>query len=221
MKSIKLLPILWLFVCSNAYALNGNLKESWNCFNQSTLDGALPVIVGDFWDFRSGHNSAYEFPGFTDENGELQKVGIKKFFLTYLYTIDNCSFKTNHKYKLVAFEDGEVILTESYNHRQDNATKPVQGIRLGYIENPPQHGTRDGRNEIGRLIREVIITQDLSFSFQVSKKRRIVGAYGIPLGISTSCEYEMTITDRFEQTLDIFSTGHYGRPDGERAKRCL
>ena len=78
---------------------------------------------------------------------------MKRFFLTYVYTVDQCSFNTNHKIKLVAFEDG------------------------------------------------------------VSKKRSIVGAYGIPLVTSTSCRYEMSIVSLSDYALEINSPGHYGRDE--------
>lgn len=212
--------ILFIYLLTFSFQAQALSKESWNCFSEASLNGATPEIVGDFWDFHSGSNSAYEFPGYIDENGDLQRAGEKRFFLTYLFTVDQCSFNTNHKIKLVAFEDGEVLMTETHNSWQDNASKPVRGIILGYIDNPPTHGSRVGRNEIGRFIRKIKITYDLDFSFDISRKRSIVGAYGIPMGISTSCKYEMSITTPLSYGLNVESAGHYGRDD-LGYKRCL
>lgn len=138
------------------------------------------------------------------------RAGEKRFFLTYVNKVDQCSFLTNHKIKLVAFEDGEVLITETHNSWQDNASKPVLRMVLGYIDNPPTHGIRVGRNEICCFIRKINITNEFKFNFQISKKRSIVGAYGIPLVTSISCRYEMSIATLSDYALEINSPGHYG-----------
>ena len=194
-----------------------------DCLSEATRNGGFPPKVSArFWRYYPNHNRPVPFQGVVDETGKVMHVGEAHFFQSWSFKFDGCTFGNSMSHQILAFDNGDVFLAAQYTKWEDALTTPVQGLFLGRIQNLPNwldHET--GYDKNGQFVREVEVNVALTFALDFSKHRRVVGAYGIPMGIETYCDYHLQVSSPRGGLLEIKESAYYGRPKAGEKKRCL